>query len=171
MFLTMTILWERERLPALSLITALSVIEAIGPRDSIKIKWPNDILANVQKAGGILIEYDGEHAIIGIGINTAIRPPPGIIPYPTTSLAAEGISIEPIDLANIIAARLLENIILSSPEVVERMRPHMYKIGKRIFVLSQGKMLEGRFDDLAPNGALILDGRQIISGELTKENF
>lgn len=40
----------------------------------IKIKWPNDILINTKKAGGILIEnvYNGQklqYSVIGIGLN------------------------------------------------------------------------------------------------------
>lgn len=35
----------------------------------IEIKWPNDILLNGKKIGGILIEYTRKYYIIGIGIN------------------------------------------------------------------------------------------------------
>ena len=60
----------------LNCIVALSVVEALKKLTSIEfqIKWPNDILAENKKIGGILIENSikNQHeivSIIGIGIN------------------------------------------------------------------------------------------------------
>jgi BirA family biotin operon repressor/biotin-[acetyl-CoA-carboxylase] ligase len=65
-----------EKMPALSLVAALSVcrvIEAItdlGPQ----IKWPNDCLIDGKKVAGILIDISAElgrvsYAILGVGLN------------------------------------------------------------------------------------------------------
>ena len=63
----------------LSKITALAcydvLTEMLNPSQyDIKIKWPNDILVNNKKIGGILIENNLSgtaihHAVIGIGLN------------------------------------------------------------------------------------------------------
>ena len=60
----------------LNCIVALSVVEALKKLTSIEfqIKWPNDILAENKKIGGILIENSikNQHeivSVIGIGIN------------------------------------------------------------------------------------------------------
>jgi BirA family biotin operon repressor/biotin-[acetyl-CoA-carboxylase] ligase len=60
----------------LNCIAALSVVDALQTISSIdfQIKWPNDILAENKKIGGILIENSIQSAtqiqsIIGIGIN------------------------------------------------------------------------------------------------------
>lgn len=60
----------------LNVIVALSVVEGLQKISSkeFKIKWPNDILAENKKIGGILIEnsiknQEEVQSIIGIGIN------------------------------------------------------------------------------------------------------
>lgn len=61
---------------ALNCIVALSIVEALQSISFIKfqIKWPNDILAENKKIGGVLIENSFKNqneivSIIGIGIN------------------------------------------------------------------------------------------------------
>ncbi|MEX1191013.1 MAG: biotin--[acetyl-CoA-carboxylase] ligase [Brumimicrobium sp.] len=67
-------LWQLNNLVTLNHITALALYEFISKHvRNTKIKWPNDIIVNDLKIGGILIEsqYSGEslQSIIGIGIN------------------------------------------------------------------------------------------------------
>lgn len=55
----------------------------------IRIKWPNDIIINDKKAGGILIENvirgnDWVYSVIGIGINVLQRSMPADLPYATS---------------------------------------------------------------------------------------
>lgn len=66
-------------LGGLSLMTSLSVARAVTdycalPEDSLKLKWPNDVLYQDQKLAGNLIEVVAEShgystALIGIGLN------------------------------------------------------------------------------------------------------
>lgn len=66
-------------LSGLSLAAGVAVVEALedcGVR-GIGLKWPNDLVHDDAKLGGILIELGGEfmgpcHAVIGIGINVRI---------------------------------------------------------------------------------------------------
>ena len=71
---------------ALNLAVSLAVIEGIESalpslqRRQLDIKWPNDIMLDGGKAGGILIENSWRgsgwsSAVIGIGLNVAGRPP------------------------------------------------------------------------------------------------
>jgi len=69
---------ELDQLTGLSLVIALSVCDAIEANcklpQSLTVKWPNDIVAQHKKLGGILIEVvsgaEGQCAvIIGIGVN------------------------------------------------------------------------------------------------------
>ncbi len=55
----------------LSLKTGISVIDGIKKNTSIDchLKWPNDIMINEKKLGGILIEKKKDNIVIGIGIN------------------------------------------------------------------------------------------------------
>lgn len=64
-------------LSGLSLVTAIAVVRALkdlGIKENIKIKWPNDLMYDNQKLGGILIEstaIDSHNSslIIGVGLN------------------------------------------------------------------------------------------------------
>jgi BirA family transcriptional regulator, biotin operon repressor / biotin---[acetyl-CoA-carboxylase] ligase len=77
--LTFSLLWRFEKgaaaLGGLSLAVGLAVVNALQELGlEAKLKWPNDILANEKKLGGILIETQGDMlgptvAVIGIGIN------------------------------------------------------------------------------------------------------
>lgn len=64
-----------QHVPQLSLVTALALHDALSPyAPSLRIKWPNDLLADGHKLAGILTEMRAEpglvHAVvIGIGIN------------------------------------------------------------------------------------------------------
>ena len=65
-----------DKLPALSLVTGLIVKKAIQEASkeiNVLLKWPNDLILNQRKAGGILVEIDQDNKIdnfiVGIGIN------------------------------------------------------------------------------------------------------
>ncbi|RWU05945.1 biotin--[acetyl-CoA-carboxylase] ligase [Pseudodesulfovibrio sp. S3] len=54
-------------LPLVAGYVVAEVLEGLGA--SIEIKWPNDILQNGRKVGGILIEERNEVSIVGLGLN------------------------------------------------------------------------------------------------------
>ena len=65
-----------DRVPALSLVTGLIVkkaIQEVSKDINVLLKWPNDLILNQRKAGGILVEIDQDNQInnfiVGIGIN------------------------------------------------------------------------------------------------------
>ena len=70
---------EPERVHTLNLAAAMAVKTALDgvfadKKDLVKIKWPNDVMANGKKICGILCECalsDGrtEYAVLGIGVN------------------------------------------------------------------------------------------------------
>ena len=63
-------------LPALSLAVGVAVcraLEGIGAR-GVGLKWPNDVVADGAKLGGLLVDVQGEAdgpvaVIVGVGIN------------------------------------------------------------------------------------------------------
>lgn len=92
------------RLGGLSLVAGIAVAEAL--RDhcglAVGLKWPNDLLVDGRKLGGILVEGGGEHggpvqAVIGIGIN--VRMPDAM---------ARDIGQPWIDLASVVAPGMLQ---------------------------------------------------------------
>jgi BirA family biotin operon repressor/biotin-[acetyl-CoA-carboxylase] ligase len=63
---------------SLSFVAALAVYETVLPRlhgpVALMLKWPNDLLLGGAKLSGILLEREGDQAVIGIGINLARAP-------------------------------------------------------------------------------------------------
>lgn len=80
--------------------TLVNVLETFGI--SAQIKWPNDLLLNDRKFGGILIENRLNHLVVGIGLNISYSPSDQILrndfAIPATSLNNEGFNVTPLDL-------------------------------------------------------------------------
>lgn len=80
---TFSLLWRfnqgAAQLSCLSLVVGVAVartVRELGLED-VQLKWPNDILHQFHKLGGILIELSGDvlgptYAVIGIGINARL---------------------------------------------------------------------------------------------------
>jgi len=62
---------QERHLPELSLVAALAATEAVEAATglSAQIKWPNDVMLNRRKVGGILSELSNGTVVVGIGIN------------------------------------------------------------------------------------------------------
>jgi len=74
--------------PSLALAAAVALHEAVGafaPQAPVRIKWPNDLVADGAKLAGILLEREGEAVIAGFGVNLAHHPED--TPRPATSVA------------------------------------------------------------------------------------
>ncbi len=79
----LSVLWQYEQgaaaLEGLSLAVGVAVaraLEALSVPD-VRLKWPNDVLHNGAKLGGILLEMEGDAAgpckvVVGIGLNVAM---------------------------------------------------------------------------------------------------
>jgi BirA family biotin operon repressor/biotin-[acetyl-CoA-carboxylase] ligase len=174
-----------RRFPQFSFLAAISVVETImelsGGRADVKIKWPNDILLDVKKVCGILIEKEGDFAVVGIGINVKLSPGAGstLSPQPATSLAESGIAADAAQAARILGPRLVANINECArtgfAAVLEKVSPFMYKIGEQVFVAFAGRKISGLFAGLDDRGGIVIsdgDARiTLLSGEMTKENF
>jgi len=81
--LYMSLAWEFDELPpgftALGMVAAIAAVRALQAVDisAAAVKWPNDLVAEGRKLGGILVDLQGEapnqlRAVIGIGINVCM---------------------------------------------------------------------------------------------------
>jgi BirA family biotin operon repressor/biotin-[acetyl-CoA-carboxylase] ligase len=146
---------------------------------TLRIKWPNDLLIGGRKTSGILIEAeqlpDGRRAVvIGCGINVAHRPEAGL--YPTTCLAEQGSSVTPQDLfAQLVvtmdsALRLWDQgrgVAAIRDAWIERAQG----IGEPVTVNLPDRQIHGLFDGIDVEGRLMLalpDGSRqtIASGDV-----
>ena len=66
---------ELEKMGLLPLLTGISIVKGITAATAIQtgLKWPNDIMLNEKKMGGILIEskqtQNGLGVVVGVGLN------------------------------------------------------------------------------------------------------
>lgn len=68
--LCMSLIVPYPHKPAITLLSALAVYKTLSKYyDRLKIKWPNDIVAENKKLVGILTESTPNAAVIGIGVN------------------------------------------------------------------------------------------------------
>jgi BirA family biotin operon repressor/biotin-[acetyl-CoA-carboxylase] ligase len=79
----MSVVWEfaggAAALEGLSLAVGVAVVDALAKVgvDGLQLKWPNDVLYNGKKLGGILLEMTGDAAgicqvVVGVGLNIAM---------------------------------------------------------------------------------------------------
>lgn len=103
-------------LGGLSLVVGIAVAEALQALGyaQVGLKWPNDLLADGRKLGGILIELGGEvggpiQAVIGLGLNVRMpRAAAQGIDQPWTDLAA--LAPDAVPDRNPLAAALLSSL-------------------------------------------------------------
>ncbi len=94
--------------------TAVAVtLQGLYEHWDVKIKWPNDIIINDKKAGGILIEnvIRGDkwlYSIIGLGLNVKQDHFPANLPYATSLKIASGADFELTMLRDTLRHNILE---------------------------------------------------------------
>ena len=69
----------RDPQPAsLALAVGLALYETVTPLvqqpQSLRLKWPNDLMLGNAKLAGILLEREGDAIVVGIGVNLAAAP-------------------------------------------------------------------------------------------------
>ncbi len=134
-----------------------------------RIKWPNDILVDGRKIGGILIEArhqeDNSYAMIGVGINV----------FPSENAPANAITIsqasrrDAIDLRSATVAFIeqVDRELSRHPsvaEVVARWRElTVHREGDRVSCQIGAKLIEGSWQGIDDDGrALIRNGSETI---------
>jgi BirA family biotin operon repressor/biotin-[acetyl-CoA-carboxylase] ligase len=144
---------------ALSLAAGLALIEAIdgiGDPRPLMLKWPNDLMLDGGKLGGILLERSEDRVAVGIGVNLAGSPPlPG-----RAAANLEG-AVSPQAFAPLIAGSFARLLALwrsgeSSP-LVRAWQERAHLPGTRLTVhIGKDETLSGRFGGLEMDGALRL---------------
>lgn len=157
----------------LSFVAAVAAAAAIGADVPVRFKWPNDLLIDRRKVGGILIEAEAAGAVVGLGVNIASAPEG--TPYPATSLAEAG-------RRGIVAGDLLAEVCPAFESwygrweregfapVREAWLARAAGVGEPISVKAADGEFAGVFAALDGNGALVLEtaagSRRITSGEV-----
>lgn len=156
----------------LSFVAANAVAESlasiISDGSEITCKWPNDVLLNGKKLGGILLEsftMPDEHGkerqwvVVGVGVN--VDSFPEHVMFPATCLREAGVEIIS---AKIVLSRFIHNFILSYDTWIKKgFKPiqkqwmeRAYNLGHEIEVVIGDKQLEGVFEGIDATGRLLL---------------
>ena len=175
-----------EILEGFSLAVAIAVANALREDFSVqgvKLKWPNDILLDNKKIGGILIEIMGEaggpcSVVVGIGINVSVsNVVENEINQPWIDLnSALGHAVSRNQLAASILNRLVSLLQLYERDGFSEFRKEWMKYdafaGSNVIVQSGvDDFFEGVAKGISDSGELLVDGggylRAFKSGEVS----
>ena len=148
------------RRPVPALVTLAAGLAAARACEAVAgvaatLKWPNDILATGGKLGGILSELVGDAVVVGLGLNVDWRGP----------LPAAAAALGPgADRGELLVAWLTA---LDAPgDVLAGYRARCSTIGRRVRVELPGGSIEGTAEGITDEGALVVDGRAILAGDV-----
>ena len=171
---------QAQRATMLCSLGALEAIEAVAGVTA-QVKWPNDIVIDGRKVGGILTELVAEgrslrHVVVGMGINvnldTSLLPE---VMVPATSLMTEAHRM--ISRTELLCG-LLEGIerrykaLASGWSPHEEWRAHLATLGTAVRVGTPGEILEGEAVDVDADGALVVrdlagQHHHVLAGDVT----
>ena len=186
--LTFSLAWRFHRLiqalSGLSLVVGVALADALAQwGEHVQLKWPNDLLRDGKKLGGVLIEtamdpHDATSlwAVIGVGIN--LRQSEQLTTDVGHSIAA--LAATTFDDRNALLARLLDHLCseLASfdcngfDEYVPRWNAlHAYR-NQQIRIIDRGQTLfEGVARGVDAQGRLLLDTRDgpraVVAGDVS----
>lgn len=173
-----------ERIPLLTLIGALSVQQAIkNIKINSDLKWPNDILYNNKKVGGVLSQFrsDGseiDRVVVGIGLNVNQREFP-------EELQDNSISLRMIKGTVIEKEKLLADILDNFSDfyklfkdgeyskIICSWKKEMSMLNKQIIInSSNGNKMKGKVVDISNKGELIIENtkgvkQKFIAGDVS----
>lgn len=177
-----------QAITRITIATAAAVARALAMESGlpIRIKWPNDLMLEGRKLGGILTELSAEtdgvkHVIVGIGIDVnqvAADFPPDVRKVATSLCIAAG---QPMDRARLAAALLCE---LDKDyrrlregrfaEVAEDWEQLCSTLGKHVRIQTGGRRLFGVAETIDAEGALLVRSEhghleRVIGGDVFME--
>jgi BirA family biotin operon repressor/biotin-[acetyl-CoA-carboxylase] ligase len=139
-------------------LAASAAIEAVIPRLALQLKWPNDLMLDGRKLGGILCEarWHGSSlgwVAVGLGVNVA-NPIPSSLAQMAIALDSLAPGVLPDQLAEPLAVALAELGDRSghlSADELDGFRSRDWLRGKRL-----REPLPGTAGGVTPHGALLL---------------
>lgn len=169
-----------RQVTAWSFVAGVATADALAPllQDPrlLRLKWPNDLLLDGAKLGGILIEAadDGAWAVAGIGVN--LHSAPKLVERATIALSAHVTTVpEAEDLARMIVQRLRAwaKVLAGGglAAVLSGWQHYAVASGTAMSVRLGQETLQGSFLGLGTDGALLLrmkdgDVRSVVAGEV-----
>jgi BirA family biotin operon repressor/biotin-[acetyl-CoA-carboxylase] ligase len=170
-----------EELAALSIATALAIADGIAEAAgvSVKVKWPNDVIAEGRKLAGVLVESEQiagsrvESAVVGLGINvnTAVEDFPEDLKGSATSVGLlHGSPVSRIEVLRSVMWEFeryyREYLAGGVAGFKPRWRTLSATLGGCVEIVSGERTIRGKAVDLAPSGALLIENELGITEEV-----
>lgn len=150
---------------------------------SLNIKWPNDLIYNDKKVGGILIEEKNKVQVAGIGLNIVSCPPNSLMRI--ESSVAAGVlhcrninPLNPIELwAKLVyrACFWYEDILcnFSLFDFIHEVNSNLWLIGERIIMETNDQIISGVLAGIGEKGQVIIEtfseNIEVSSGTIRKD--
>ena len=163
----------------LGFVAAIALVEtlrSVMPTPNFYAKWPNDVLAGDSKVAGMLLEAEAANwLVLGLGVDVAHAPPADAVERPATSLTACGYDGDVRSVLDGFYARLMPLVQRWRQEGFAAIRQAWlemaYGRGGPIVVRLEAETIEGTFDDLDRDGALVMTDRsgqkrRILAGDV-----
>jgi BirA family biotin operon repressor/biotin-[acetyl-CoA-carboxylase] ligase len=158
------------------MVCGLAIVDVLEAEYDLapSLKWPNDILVNEAKIGGILTEIvmagnKVESVVTGIGLNVNLDPAelPAVLMMEATSLSHElGRSVDRLSLL----WALLQQVELRYLKLSAGHSPHdewsrrLGTLGRRVVVSSGNTVFDGVAEGVDSNGGLLV---RLANGQLS----
>jgi BirA family biotin operon repressor/biotin-[acetyl-CoA-carboxylase] ligase len=175
---------EAADVATLPLVVGLAVVRAATAllpeaADTVRLKWPNDVLIAGRKLAGILCERDGEQIIAGIGLNVNQTDFPPEIAARATSLAVS--AGRPFRREEVLA-RVLDELDACHARWCESgfaaLHPELTAIdalkGRTVSIRqtdTDTTPVVGRCGGIRADGTLDVGGRAVYAGEAHVEGY
>lgn len=142
---------------------------------NVQLKWPNDLLLNNQKIGGLLIEERGQVIIAGLGINLTTTPDQihlsNDYAYPASSLEICGYSFKVLTLWKNIVRMGKSNYSaitegMTALSFISYIESHLALLGKEVTIRVPNREhpIQARIIGLDQSGGLIIHtaGKELV---------
>ncbi len=167
--------------PILSLAVGSALAEALNGMDvPVQLKWPNDILWQEHKVGGVLLEDRAGELVVGIGLNLDLAPPVEALreghAVPAASFRDMGSNYSPLTLAWALVNRMqisyLNTLRRTAPnDFLHSLSCRLAWMGRMVCLDHGQERVCGTMQGLAGDGGLILltgEGSRVFhSGSVT----
>lgn len=161
-----------QSLSGLSLVAGVAVVEALQAMgiELVGLKWPNDLVADGRKLGGLLVQGRAEGgasaAVIGLGLN--VRMPTDVataIEQPWCDLASLGYDIPRVGILAGVITQLVAALAQFDAEGLVPFLPRWSQLdafqGREARVLDGASVVSGTVLGIDANGAL----RMAVAGD------
>lgn len=155
--------YEFSKIPMVICIKLCELLSTLCRADhTFNVKWPNDIMLNNKKIGGVLIEKLDNTFLIGIGLNIKKSPLDDKVSYKATNVLDEtGVDIDVINILDELCEYFVKfDHILKEFDAAELRQNYMTRLeglGQTRKVVTRTETFIGRLQNINHDGALILD--------------